>query len=95
MQRCTEQLSAEPHYTDSVRYSDRQDTEINQGEPSLPTSTTGKCGMPCFCTKHRQAFTLCTTQKSVLASYDVTTSSDTSLNHSRILSSCVCAFVHH
>lgn len=53
VQRCTEPFhearrDAASLYTDSVAYSDRQDSEIIQGEPSLPQSTAGKCGMPCF-----------------------------------------------
>lgn len=30
-------------HTDSIQYSDRQDTEITQGELSLPQSAAGEC----------------------------------------------------
>lgn len=35
-------------HTDSIHYSDRQDTEITQGELSLPQSAAGECDMVSF-----------------------------------------------
>lgn len=93
VQRCAEPFhearrDAASLYTDSVPYSDRQDSEIIQGEPSLPQSTAGKCGMPCF-VPHVALQSLCSLFRKCELKWirpfcDVTMGSDTSPTHSEI-----------
>lgn len=90
MQRCTEpcdeaRRDAAPLYANRVLYSDRQDSDIIQGELSLPQSTTGKCGMPCSVPRiavHSLCSLFRKCERTKMSFCDVTMGSDTSSTHS-------------
>lgn len=82
VQTCAERFYAEPHYSDSIPYSDRQDNEIIREEPSLPSSTTGKSET----SKHGAALTPFTFQRMFLSFCDVTK------GFGALELSCVCPF---